>query len=62
MSKKTADARTPIFAYRMPDHCRDIAERRVHELSKPGAPVTMTAYINKLIEADGKKHPAPKKR
>lgn len=41
---------------------RKTAERRVHELSKPGAPMTMTAYINALITADGLKHPSPKKK
>lgn len=34
------------------------AQRRAYELSKPGAVVSMAAYINKLIEADGKKHQA----
>jgi len=39
------------------DESIHIAERRVHELSKPGKPMNLTAYINKLIEADGRKHP-----
>lgn len=33
------------------------AQRRAYELSKPGSVVSMAAYINRLIEADGKKHP-----
>lgn len=60
MTKKPTPSRVPIFAYRMPEDLREIAERRVHELSKPGEPMSMTGYLNKLIREDGRKH-APKK-
>lgn len=48
------------FPFHFAEGMREIAERRVHELSKPGEPMSMTGYLNKLIREDGRKH-APKK-
>jgi hypothetical protein len=43
------------------DQTKKTAERRIHELSKPGERMTMTAYLNALIAEDGKRHPKPKR-
>lgn len=44
------------------EQTKKTAERRIHELSKPGERMTMTAYINRLIAEDGKLNPPKKSR
>lgn len=44
------------------EETKKTAQRRAYELSKPGKVVSIAAYINKLIESDGRKNPAPTKK